>query len=286
MSVVRQCRRTSVVQLAVFWLAVGGVAVYSGEIERHWVDIHHISIKLKNLPEAFHGYRIAHLADFHYGEYSEPTYIRHVIRVANALKPDMFALTGDFISAYPLVRTISVDFAHHCAGLLSGLHAPLKAAVLGNHDALIGSKEVTNALTSNGITVLKDNSMPIEKDGARLWLAGVADALVWPGANLQAAIPAARRRETEPLILMAHEPDYADQVVGSGVDLILSGHTHGGQVRIPFMPLMDLPPMGEKYIEGLFAIGDLQLFVTRGIGTVGVPFRFRCPPEIALITLI
>jgi hypothetical protein len=267
-------------------IAVGGVAVYSGEIERHWVDIHHISIKLKNLPEAFHGYRIAHLADFHYGEYSEPTYIRHVIRVANALKPDMFALTGDFISAYPLVRTISVDFAHHCAGLLSGLHAPLKAAVLGNHDALIGSKEVTNALTSNGITVLKDNSMPIEKDGARLWLAGVADALVWPGANLQAAIPAARRRETEPLILMAHEPDYADQVVGSGVDLILSGHTHGGQVRIPFMPLMDLPPMGEKYIEGLFAIGDLQLFVTRGIGTVGVPFRFRCPPEIALITLI
>ena len=267
-------------------IAVGGVAVYSGEIERHWVDIHHISIKLKNLPEAFHGYRIAHLADFHYGEYSEPTYIRHVIRVANALKPDMFALTGDFISAYPLVRTISVDFAHHCAGLLSGLHAPLKAAVLGNHDALIGSEEVTNALTSNGITVLKDNSMPIEKDGARLWLAGVADALVWPGANLQAAIPAARRRETEPLILMAHEPDYADQVVGSGVDLILSGHTHGGQVRIPFMPLMDLPPMGEKYIEGLFAIGDLQLFVTRGIGTVGVPFRFRCPPEIALITLI
>ena len=267
-------------------IAVGGVAVYSGEIERHWVDIHHISIKLKNLPEAFHGYRIAHLADFHYGEYSEPTYIRHVIRVANALKPDMFALTGDFISAYPLVRTISVDFAHHCAGLLSGLHAPLKAAVLGNHDALIGSKEVTNALTSNGITVLKDNSMPIEKDGARLWLAGVADALVWPGANLQAAIPAARRRETEPLTLMAHEPDYADQVVGSGVDLILSGHTHGGQVRIPFMPLMDLPPMGEKYIEGLFAIGDLQLFVTRGIGTVGVPFRFRCPPEIALITLI
>jgi predicted MPP superfamily phosphohydrolase len=267
-------------------IAAGTLALYSGELERHWVDIHRISIKINNLPDAFRGYRIAHLADFHYGEYSEPTYIRHVVRVANALKPDLFALTGDFISAYPLVRTISVDFAHHCAQLLSGLEAPLKAAVMGNHDAMVGTPEITNALASHGITVLNDNSMPIEKNGARLWLAGVADALVWPGANLKATLPKSRRSGTEPLILMAHEPDYADQVVGSGVDLILSGHTHGGQVRIPFMPLINLPPMGEKYVEGLFSIGDLQLFVTRGIGTVGVPFRFRCPPEIALITLV
>ena len=267
-------------------IAAGGLALYAGEVERHWVDIQHISIKIDNLPEAFRGYRIAHLADFHYGEYSEPTYIRHVVRVANALKPDMFALTGDFISAYPLVRTISVDFAHHCAGLLSGLDAPLKAAVMGNHDALVGIEEITHALALHGITVLNNDSIPIEKDGARLWLAGTADALIWPGADLKAAIPKSRRSETEPLILMAHEPDYADEVVGSGVDLILSGHTHGGQVRIPFMPLMNLPPMGEKYVEGLFAIGDLQLFVTRGIGTVGIPFRFRCPPEIALITLV
>jgi predicted MPP superfamily phosphohydrolase len=266
-------------------LAAGGLALYSGEGERHWLEIHHISVKIDNLAEAFRGYRIAHLADFHYGEYSEPTYMRHVVRAANALKPDLFALTGDFISAYPLVRTISVDFAHHCAALLGGLEAPLKAAVMGNHDALVGAKEVTGALTSHGVTVLDNDSMAIEKDGARIWLAGVADALC-AQPDLEAALPKARRKATEPLILMAHEPDYADRVVGSGVDLILSGHTHGGQVRVPFLRPMNLPPLGEKYIEGLFAIGDLQLFVTRGIGTVGVPFRFLCPPEIALITLI
>lgn len=266
-------------------IAAGGLALYSGELERHWLEVHHISIKINNLPEAFRGYRIAHLADFHYGEYSEPTYIRHVVRAANALKPDMFALTGDFISAYPLVRTISLDFAQHCAALLGGLDAPLKAAVMGNHDALVGTREVTGALTSHGITVLNNRAMPIVKDGERLWLAGVGDVL-YEQAHLDAAIPKSRRGETEPLILMAHEPDYADRVVGSGVDLILSGHTHGGQVRIPFMPPTNLPPLGEKYVEGLFRIGDLQLFVTRGIGTVGVPFRFRCPPEIALITLV
>lgn len=266
-------------------IAVGGLAVYAGEAERHWVEINHISIKIKNLPEAFRGYRIAHLADFHYGEYSEPTYIRHVVRVANALKPDLFALTGDFISAYPLVRTISVDFAYHCADLLSRLESPRRFAVMGNHDALVGTREVTRALTSRGIAVLDNDAIAIEKDGARLWLAGLGDALCGQ-ADLDAAIPRSRAKETEPLLLMAHEPDYADRVAGTGVDLMLSGHTHGGQVRIPFLPLINLPPMGEKYVEGLFAIGDLQLFVTRGIGTVGVPFRFRCPPEIALVTLV
>lgn len=266
-------------------IALGGLAAYSGEVERHWVEINHISIKLHNLPEAFRGYRIAHLADFHYGEYSEPTYIRHIVRVANALKPDLFALTGDFISAYPLVRTISVDFAYHCADLLSRLESPRRFAVMGNHDALVGSPEVTRALTTRGIAVLDNDAVAIERDGARLWLAGVGDVLC-AQENLQAAIPKSRAKKTEPLILMAHEPDYADRVVGSGVDLMLSGHTHGGQVRIPFMPPINLPALGEKYVEGLFAIGDLQLFVTRGIGTVGVPFRFRCPPEIALITLV
>jgi predicted MPP superfamily phosphohydrolase len=267
------------------FLAAGGLALYAGEGERHWVEIHQVSIKIENLPEAFRGFRIAHLADFHYGEYSEPTYIRHVVRAANALKPDLFALTGDFISAYPLVRSISVDFAYHCSDLLSRLEAPHRYAVMGNHDALVGSHEVSMALQSRGIEVLSNRCIPVEKDGSRFWLAGVADALAGD-ADLKAAIPKWRVKHAEPLVLMAHEPDYADSVKGSAVDLMLSGHTHGGQVRIPFLPPMNLPPMGEKYVEGLFTLGDLQLFVTRGIGTVGVPFRFRCPPEISLITLV
>ena len=266
-------------------LAAGGLAIYAGEIERHWVDVQNVEIRLGNLPEAFHGYRIAQLSDFHYGEYSEPTYIRAVVRRVNELRPDLIALTGDFISSGPMVQRISVDFAYHCADLLGKLESPRKFASMGNHDVLVSRVDVTNALESRGIPVLHNAAVPIEKDGARLWMAGVADTIVGTETNLSAAIPRGRMAGSEPLILMAHEPDYADQVVGSGVDLMLSGHTHGGQVRIPFMPPMHLPPAGEKYVEGHFSLQGLQLYVTRGIGTVGVPFRFLCPPEITLITL-
>jgi uncharacterized protein len=267
-------------------LAAGGLALYAGEVERHWIDLEHVDIRLTNLPEAFRGYRIVHMADFHYGEYSEPTYIRSIVRTVNQLRPDLIVLTGDFISAGPMIRRISVDFAYHCADLLGKLAGAPKFAVMGNHDCMVNAAAVTVALQSRGIRVLHNESVPIEKDGARMWLAGVADILIGDEADLGAAIPKTRRPAEEPLILMAHEPDYADKVIGSGVDLMLSGHTHGGQVRIPFMPLFDLPPMGKKYVDGHFSFNDLQLYVTRGIGTVGVPFRFRCPPEITVLTLI
>jgi uncharacterized protein len=266
-------------------LAASGLALYAGEFERHWIDVHQVYIRLKNLPEEFRGFRIAQMADFHYGEYSEPTFIRSVVRAVNALRPDLIALTGDFISSGPMARRISVDFAYHCADLLARLECPQKFAVMGNHDVLVGRADVTDALVSIGIPVLHNSAIPIEKEGARLWLAGLADVSLGH-ADLAVTIPPARIAASEPLILMAHEPDYADYVVGSGVDLMLSGHTHGGQVRIPFMPPMNLPPLGIKYVEGLFFLDDLQLYVTRGIGTVGVPFRFRCPPEITLITLL
>lgn len=265
-------------------LAVGGLALYAGEGERHWLEAQQVEIRLQNLPEALRGFRIAHLADFHYGEYSEPTFIRAMVERVNNLRPDLVTLAGDFISCGPMVKRISADYAYHCARLLAHLDSPQKFAVMGNHDVLVSREDVTGALVSEGIPVLHNNAVPIEKDGARLWLAGVADVLC-DRPDLEAALPRGRNAASEPLILMAHEPDYADRVVGSGVDLMLSGHTHGGQVRIPFMPLMNLPPLGKKYVAGRFALGDLQLYVSRGIGTVGVPFRFRCPPEIALITL-
>jgi predicted MPP superfamily phosphohydrolase len=266
-------------------LAAGGLALYAGEIERHWVDINPVSVRLKNLPEAFRGFRIAHLADFHYGEYSEPTFIRAVVSAVNGQRPDLIALTGDFVSSGPMAKRISVDFAHHCADLLGRLECPRKFAVMGNHDAFVGRREVTDALTSRDIGVLHNAAVPIEKGNARLWISGLADIIANKDVDLPAAIPRGRSAATEPLILMVHEPDYADTVIGSGVDLMLSGHTHGGQVRIPFLPPINLPPLGQKYVEGLFFLGDLQLYVTRGIGTVGVPFRFRCQPELTMITL-
>ena len=105
-------------------------------------------------------------------------------------------------------------------------------------------------------------------------------------ARLELAVPAKKVRGNDPVVLMAHEPDFLDHVAQyGGVNLMLSGHTHGGQVRLPFMGPVVLPPLGKKYIEGFFQVGPTRLYVNRGIGTVGLPVRFMCRPEITVFTL-
>ena len=156
---------------------------------------------------------------------------------------------------------------------------------MGNHDALVSARAVTDALVVHGIPVLSNRSVAIEREGQRFWLAGAADALEQK-PDLSSAFPSRANLDREPVILLLHEPDFADVLVNRGVSLVLSGHTHGGQIRIPFMKPFDLPALGRRYLEGHFLLGGgMQLYVNRGIGTVGVPFRFRCPPEITVITL-
>ena len=172
---------------------------------------------------------------------------------------------------------------YHCAEILSRIHCPLRYAILGNHDFLVGAHAITDALLTHGIPVLANNSVALERDGRRLWLGGTQDALEGR-PNLTAALPAGRN--AEPLILLVHEPDFADHAAGRQIDLMLSGHTHGGQVRLPFLPPLLLPKMGTRYVEGHFQLRDgMQLYVNRGIGAVNLPFRFRCPPEISVLTL-
>jgi predicted MPP superfamily phosphohydrolase len=203
----------------------------------------------------------------------------------NGLAAELVVLTGDFVSWKPLPQHFAVRLGYHCAELLSRIECPLRYAVMGNHDALVSTAAITDALSTFGIPVLANSSVPLERDGQRLWLAGVKDVLL-QRPDLGAALPAGRRPEHEPLILLAHEPDFADRALGSQIDLILSGHTHGGQILLPFVPPLFLPDMGMKYVHGQFRLGDgMQLYVNRGIGAVNLPFRFRCPPEITVITL-
>ena len=133
-----------------------------------------------------------------------------------------------------------------------------------------------------GIPTFSNTSVAIEKDGGRFWLAGVDDVL-GGGADL----PEALRRVPgeDAVVLMAHEPDYADHVARYPVDLQLSGHTHGGQIRIPFLRPLYLPPLAKKYVWGLFKIRELTLYTNAGLGTVELPVRWNCPPEITLITV-
>ena len=265
------------------------LALYSSEIERHWTEVTHLDIALPRLPQAFDGMRIAQLSDIHLDNLTEPIYLRHVVGKVNQMQPDAVFLTGDYVSDGLTSYAFARKAASQCASILSELECKSVYAVLGNHDIGVGEKEVTAALRDHGITVLRNSSVPIERSGGRFWLAGIDDP-VWGHPYPELAIPPAIRNvPDEPVVLLCHAPDYADQLlkdpIGRSISLMLSGHTHGGQVRLPVLGALELPELGKKYVEGLFRLGNTQLYVNRGIGTIGLPFRFNCPPEITLFTL-
>jgi predicted MPP superfamily phosphohydrolase len=265
------------------------LALYSSEIERHWTEVTRLDIALPGLPQSFDGMRIAQLSDIHLDNLTEPIYLRHVVGKVNQMQPDAVFLTGDYVSDGLTSYAFARKAASQCASILSELECRSVYAVLGNHDIGVGEKEVTAALRDHGITVLRNSSVPIERSGGRFWLAGIDDP-VWGHPYPELAIPPAIRNvPDEPVVLLCHAPDYADQLlkdpIGRSISLMLSGHTHGGQVRLPVLGALELPELGKKYVEGLFRLGNTQLYVNRGIGTIGLPFRFNCPPEITLFTL-
>jgi hypothetical protein len=269
--------------------AAAALALYSTTIARHWIEVTHPEFHVAGLPAAFDGIRIAQVSDIHLDEYTEPFFLRHVVDLVNQMRPDLIFLTGDYVSYGISSKHFAIGAAWQCANILTGLECKNIYAVLGNHDVFVGAAEVRTALRDNGIVVLNNQHVPIERSGHRFWLAGVDDPVMGNPNPEMAIPPSIRYRPNEPVILMCHAPDYADDLLahpaGKAVNLMLSGHTHGGQIRLPLIGAMQLPGMGKKYVEGLFQLGSMQLYVNRGIGTVGVPFRLDCPPEITLFTL-
>jgi uncharacterized protein len=241
-------------------------------------------IALRRWPSRLEGLTIALLSDFHYDPYFSVHPLRSAIGMVNGLRPDLIALTGDFVSV-PVFSDPAegASDAEPCAQLLRQMRAPHGLwAVMGNHDVFTDPDRVTSSLEAEGIHVLSNQSVPIERDGARFWLSGVDDVLGGT-ADLDATLhdlPA-----NEAAVLLVHEPDYADHVARYPVDLQLSGHSHGGQVRVPFLRPLYLPELARKYIWGLYQIGGLALYTNAGLGTVRVPVRMNCPPEITLLTL-
>ena len=269
--------------------AAGGFALYAGELERHWIEVSESDVVIPGLPPAFDGFRIAQISDIHMDEFTEAFFVHEVVNHVNSLKPDAVFLTGDFVTSEFASQKFAIGAGWQCAGLLNQLTCRQRYAVLGNHDCQVGADEVSEALADNNIIVLRNYYMPLERSGARIWLAGLADPLQG-SPDPEATIPASIRNiPQEPIILLCHAPDYVDDLLampsGQAVSLMLCGHTHGGQVRLPLIGPMILPRMGHKYVEGWFRFGRLQMHVNRGIGTVGVPFRLDCPPEISMLTL-
>ncbi len=266
-------------------VTAAALSLYSGELERHALTVVRRTIPVTNLPVAFHGFTIAQISDIHYRDFDEPYFVEHAVNLVNSLKPDLVALTGDFITAHRVPGAsdaTAVSDANECASILAGIRCPLRFCSLGNHDT-VSVQGVLRALRTHGLTPLDNQHVAVDLRGDRLWIAGLADAYL-DVPNIAKAIP--KHKLSEPVILLGHEPDFADTVAQfHPVDLMLAGHTHGGQIRLPLLPAMFLPAMGVKYVSGLYTVGRTQLYVNRGLGTMHLPFRLNCPPELTLLIL-
>jgi predicted MPP superfamily phosphohydrolase len=257
------------------------------------IRVEHVGIRLARLPQAFDGLRLAQLSDIHFGEYMSKSHLQHIVDLTNAQSPDMVVLTGDYVTG----RLVGEDDGRNseeddrraekawpCAEVLRGLVKARygRIAILGNHDCFTNPEIVTEALTSSGFLVLRNRSFPIESHGARFWLAGVDDILEHYG-DPEATLHGVPR--TECVVVAMHEPDYVERILKYGIDLQISGHSHGGQVRLPGIGPLYLPKGAKKYPLGYYRIGNVQLYTNRGVGVIHLPVRFMCPPEITVFTL-
>jgi len=205
--------------------------------------------------------------------------IKVIVETTNALKPDLVALAGDYVR-----ESRGHVYIRPCLEALAGLRAPLGVyCVLGNHDHWDNIKLTREAIRDNGINDVTNTGRWIELDGGRLRLGGVDD--LWEGKqDLRAALGDATPDDC--CLLLSHNPDYVETLRDRRVGLVLSGHMHGGQIVVPGLGYHRLPSKyGTKYLQGLIRTPYTQVYVSRGLGTTGLPFRFRCRPEINLLTL-
>lgn len=259
---------------------VSATAGYALALEPAWLQIKRISVLLPGLPLALEGLTIAHLTDLHWGVYTGLREIRGAVETANALQPDLVLLTGDYVLG-------SAAYAEPCAAELATLRAPLGVhAIPGNHDYWTDITVVSGFLAAAGLPLLRNEARRLEVGASALWLVGLDD--VYEGYDdLDAALAPIPRGE--PVLLLVHEPDFAGQAALAPWPILLqlSGHSHGGQVRLPFLGPPVLPWLGQIYPAGLQRVpgAALQVYTNCGVGVISPPVRFNCRPEVALLTL-
>lgn len=258
--------------------AVGLLASYPFFIERYLVMTNHYRIPVPHLPSAFSGLRIAHLTDLHYGPLVPLSFIRHVVRRTNALEPDVTVLTGDYVHEFD--NTAQIDAVWPELARLRARHGVF--AVLGNHDHWADTKRSMVWMKKTGQN-LRHKKRFIEREGQRLWFAGAGDFFA-DHRNLDRLLQTIPEKDCR--IVLAHSPDSADSDYKHRIDLMISGHTHGGQVDIPFVGAPILPTRNKNYSSGLKrSLRGGNVFISRGIGWAMYPVRFNCPPEIAVLEL-
>jgi uncharacterized protein len=263
-------------------LAVGGVG-YGFFVEPGWVKVEAVRLKLPRLAPVFSGLRMAQISDIHMGGWMNIERLQYVADLVAAQKPDLLLITGDFLFGHHFSEATK-DSINDVIKVLSPLARFIPSfAVLGNHDYWTDSEAVREMLFSSGVTDLSNTVFTLTRNGRNLYLCGVDD--VWEG-DVQLDNVLAQLTDNSAAILLAHEPDYADiSAATDRFDLQVSGHTHGGQVVIPFYGPPILPYLGHKYPGGLYKVGNMFQYTNRGVGMHRLAIRFNCPPEITVFTL-
>ncbi|HWF88706.1 MAG TPA: metallophosphoesterase [Pyrinomonadaceae bacterium] len=270
------------VTFAAITLLLGGVGFWAFLIEPGRLVVHQQTIELDNWPQPLDGLRVAVISDIHVDNwFITEKKLRTIVERTNQLQPDLIVILGDYMSSDGWVtRRVGPEVF---GPILKDLRAPLGVySVLGNHDSWYSAVRVRRGLEQNGIKVLENEAAQIDVRGTSLWLIGLADLWTRPQriAETVAKVP-----EGQPLLALTHNPDIFPDVPPR-VQLVLAGHTHGGQVRFPLIgAVIESSKYGDRWERGHVFENNHHLFVTTGIGTSIVPVRFGVPPEIVLLTL-
>lgn len=246
--------------------------------EANSIEIEEIPIYLKRLPKSLRGLRIVHLSDIHHSPLTNLGHITRMLEVANSLKPDMFVLTGDYVSH-------EREYIEPVAEVLGKLESEFGTfACLGNHDHWTDAGLVTDSFRRAGIKMMINQGERFSARGGSFWLCGVDDYMMGK-TDIRAALRGSLPHEMK--LMLAHNPAIIGRAAYANIDLVLSGHTHGGQVKIREPKENGLfPNLKRRMRSGLHHRRETQIYITRGIGTVVLPVRYQCPPEVSLIELV
>jgi predicted MPP superfamily phosphohydrolase len=260
--------------------ALRAVRHFFPESREDWVDITHHCIPLPGLHPQLQDYRLVQISDFHIGTWITAQHLHEVVELVNQQQPDLVAITGDFVTYHP---------NGHARDLVDTLNklAPRDAtlAVLGNHDHWTDPRMIRSIIDEIGAVDLSNRVFTVQRGEGKLHFAGVDDYM--DGHDRLDLVLAQMPANHEAAVLLAHEPDFADVSSASGrFGLQISGHSHGGQICLPWLGSTFLPRYARKYPSGYYRVGEMSLYTNRGLGTAEFNLRWNCRPEISVFTLV
>jgi predicted MPP superfamily phosphohydrolase len=273
------CTLIAVLLVLIIWTIWGNTALM----------VSTVTVSSNRIPAAFNGFRIAQVSDLHNAVFGENN--AELLQILSECKPNIIVVTGDLVDAEHTDIDVALDFAKEAAQIAGTYY------VTGNHEGSLSQyDELKTGLESMGVVVLEDASMQLEYNGEKVTLIGLSDPSFTLKGNMLREVPAMVDTKLRGLIgdkddytiLLSHRPELFETYVNCGVDLVLSGHAHGGQFRLPFIGGLVAPNQGlfPKYDAGLYTKGDTNMIVCRGLGNSIIPIRFNNRPEIVLLELI